>query len=154
MYVEKKLQTIVMVSKVDTGNKAVRNLTSAKGLIPLPSKIAQYTNLFRLYKKAKEEDLPHTFENHVKSVEELVAYLSNHEQEALERTGERNTNVPDIAIPRCTRQSFLIVLESLTSFTNTLTEIGHILTFWTGSVSKRGMLFQRNASRPRHSYSG
>ena len=79
----------------------------------------------RLDKKAKEEDLPHTFEDHVKSVEELVAFLSNHEQEALESTGKRNTNGPDITIPRCTRQSFLIVLESLTSVTNTLTEIGH-----------------------------
>ena len=109
-----------MVSKVDTGNKAVRNLT---GLIPLQSKIAQYANVFRLDKKAKE-GLPHTFEDHSKSVEELVAFLSNHEQEALERTGKRNTNGPDITIPRCTRQSFLKVLQSLTSVTNTLTEIG------------------------------
>ncbi|CAH3175052.1 unnamed protein product [Porites lobata] len=109
----------------DTGNVAIRMLTSAKGLIPLQSKMAQYANVFRLDKKAKEEDLPRTFEDHVKSVEELVAFLSNHEQEALERTGKRNTNGPDMTIPRCTRQSFLIVLESLTSLTNTLTEIGH-----------------------------
>ncbi|CAH3182784.1 unnamed protein product [Porites lobata] len=93
----------------DTGNVAIRMLTSAKGLIPLQSKMAQYANVFRLDKKAKEEDLPRTFEDHVKSVEELVAFLSNHEQEALERTGKRNTNV----------------LESLTSLTNTLAEIGH-----------------------------
>ena len=88
----------------DTGNKAVRMLTSAKGLIPLQSKMAQYANVFRLDKKAKEEDLRRTFEDHVKSVEELVAFLSNHEQEALERTGKRNTNGPDMTIPRCTRQ--------------------------------------------------
>ena len=99
MCVEKKLQVIVMVSKVDTGNKAVRNLT---GLIPLQSKIAQYANVLRLDKNAKEEDLPHTFEDHVKSVEELVVFLSNHEQASLERTGKRNTNGPDITIPRCT----------------------------------------------------
>ena len=61
----------------------------------------------------------------MKSVEELVVFLSNHEQEALERTGKQNTNGPDMTIPRCTRQSFLIVLESLSNFTNTLTEIGH-----------------------------
>ena len=30
-----------------------------------------------------------------------------------------------MTVPRCTRQSFLTVLESLTSLTNTLTEIGH-----------------------------
>ena len=30
-----------------------------------------------------------------------------------------------MTIPRCTKQSFLIVLEWLTSLTNTLTEIGH-----------------------------
>ena len=122
-------------------------LTSAKGLIPLQSKMAQYANAFRLKKKAKGEDLPRTFEDHVESVEELVAFLSNYEQEALERTGKRNTNGPDMTIPRCTRQSFLIVLESLTSFTNTLTENGH------GHLG-RGMLFQRNASRPRLAYSG
>ncbi|KAM7437371.1 hypothetical protein ABFA07_013008 [Porites harrisoni] len=40
-------------------------LTSAKGLIPLQSKMAQYANVFRLDKKAKEEDLPRTFEDHV-----------------------------------------------------------------------------------------
>ena len=84
-----------MVSKVDTGNKAVRNLTSAKRLIPLQSKMAQYANVFRLDKK----DIPRTFEDHVKSVEELIAFLSNHEQEALERMGQRNTNGPDITIP-------------------------------------------------------
>ena len=106
----------------DTGNKAVRMLTSAKGLILLQSKTTQYANVSRLDKKAKEEDLPHTFEDHVKSVEELVAFLSNHEQEALKRMGKRKTNGPNMTIPRCTRQSFLIVLESLTSFTNTLTE--------------------------------
>ena len=87
--------------------------------------MAQYAKVFRLDKKAKEEDLPRTFEDHVKSVEELVAFLSNHEPEALERMGKRKTNGPNMTMPRCTRQSFLIVLESLTSFTNTLMEIGH-----------------------------
>ena len=82
-------------------------LTSANGLIPLQSKMAQYANVFRIDKKAKEEDLPRTFEDHVKSVEELVS------QEALERTSKRNTSGPNMTIPRCTRQSFLIVLESL-----------------------------------------
>ena len=60
----------------DTGNKAVRMLTSAKGLIPLQSRMAKYANLFRLEKKANKEDLPHTFEDHVKHVEELVAVFS------------------------------------------------------------------------------
>ena len=79
---------------------AVIILTSAKGLIPLQSKMAQYANVFRLRKKAKERrPIPRTFEDHVKSVEELVAFLSNHEQEALERTGKRNTNGPDMTIP-------------------------------------------------------
>ena len=52
-----------------------------------------------------------------------------YEQEALERTSKWNTNGPNMTIPRCTRQSFLIVLGSLTSFTNMLTEIehGHLL---------------------------
>ena len=109
----------------NTGNRAVRMLTSAKGLIPLQRKMAPYVNVFRLNKKAKEEGLPRTFEGHMKSLEELLAFLSNYEQEALERTGKRNINGPDMTIPRCTRQPFLIVLESLTSLTNTLTEIGH-----------------------------
>ena len=92
----------------DTGNKAVRMLTSAKGLIPLQSKMAQDANVFRLDKKAKEEDLPRTFEDRVKSVEELVAFsLTTNRPEALERTGKWNTNGPNMTIPRCTRQSFL-----------------------------------------------
>ena len=70
-------------------------------------------------RKAKEEALPRTFEDHVKCVEELVAFLSNHEQEAL----ERNTNGPNMNIPRYTRQSFLMVLESVTILTNTLMEM-------------------------------
>lgn len=37
----------------DTGNKAVRMLTSAKGLIPLQSVMAGYANIFRLDKKAR-----------------------------------------------------------------------------------------------------
>ena len=77
-------------------------LTSAKGLIPLQSKMARYANVFRLDKKAKEEDPPLTFEDQVNSAEELVAFPSNHEQEALERTGKRNNNGPDMTIPRCT----------------------------------------------------
>ena len=137
----------------DTGNKAVRMLASAKGLIPLQSNMAQYANVFRLDKKAKEEELPRTFEGHVKSVEELVAFLSNHEQEALERMGKRKTNGPNMTMPQCTRQSFLIVLESLTSFTNTLTGIGHghllgRICFESVTTFRRGMLFQMNASRP------
>ena len=109
----------------DTCNKSVRMLTSAKALIPLQKKFAQYANVFRIDAKAKKEDLPSTFEGHVKHVEEVVAFLNHHEHEALERTGKRNTNGPDLTIPRATRPSFLIVLESLTSLANTLTEIGH-----------------------------
>ena len=65
-----------------------------------------------------------TFDDHVRLVEEVVSFLSSHEQEALERTEKRNTNGPDLAIPRSTRQSFVIGLESLTSLANTMTEIG------------------------------
>ena len=98
----------------DTGSKAVTMLTYAKGLIPQQSKTTQYANVFQLDKRAKEEDLPRTFEDHVKSVEEVVAFLSNHEQEALEKRGKRNTIGPNMTIPRCTRQSTLIVLALLT----------------------------------------
>ena len=43
----------------DTCNKAVRMLKSAKRLIALQSKMAQYANVFWLNMKAKEEDLYH-----------------------------------------------------------------------------------------------
>ena len=102
----------------------MRMLTSAKALIPLQKKFAQYANVFRIDAKAKKEDPPSTFEGHVKYVKEVVTFLNHHDHEALERTGKRNTNGPDLTIPRATRQSFLIVLESLTSLANTLTEIG------------------------------
>ena len=58
-------------------------------------------------------------------LQKRFAFLTRHEHKALERTGKQNPNDPDLTIPRATRQSFLIVLESLTSPANTLTEIGH-----------------------------
>lgn len=102
----------------------MRMLTSAKGLIPLQSVMAGYANIFKLDKKAKEDHRPVTFDDNMKHVQEVVSFFSSHEQEALERTGKRNTNGPDMTIPRTTRQSFQIVLDSLTSLVNTLTEIG------------------------------
>ena len=81
--------------------------------------------MFRIDAKAKKEDLSGTFEGLVKHAEEVVTFLNHHEHKALERTGKRNTNGPDLTIIRATRQSFLIVLESLTSLANTPTEIGH-----------------------------
>lgn len=66
-----------------------------------------------------------SFDDHVKHVEQVVGFLSNHEQEAMERTEKRNTNGPDMTIPRTTRRSFVIALESLTRLANTLTEIRH-----------------------------
>ena len=140
----------------DTGNKAVRMLTSAKGLILLQSKMAhsQYANGFRLDKKAKEEDPPRTFEDHVNSAEELVAFLSNHEQEALESTGKRNNNGPDMTIPQCT------ILPHSARIADQphqhAKEIGHQMVtrlldricFESYDNFRRGMLFQRNASRP------
>ena len=41
----------------DTGNKAIRMLTSAKGLIPLQSRFARYANVFRIDKQAREDDV-------------------------------------------------------------------------------------------------
>ena len=58
-------------------------------------------------------------------LQKRFAFLTRHEHKALERTGKQNPNDPDLTIPQATRQSFLIVLESLTSPANTLTEIGH-----------------------------
>jgi len=57
----------------DTGSKAVRMLTTGKGLIPLQSTFCQYANVFRIDKQAKEEDLPANFEDHVNDVEEVFA---------------------------------------------------------------------------------
>ena len=50
-------------------------------------------------KQKKKEDLPSTFEGHVKHVEEVVTFLNHHEHEALERIGKRNTSGPDLTIP-------------------------------------------------------
>jgi len=66
---------------------------------------------------------------------------------------------PDMTMPRCTRQSFLIVLESMTSLINTLTEFRHShlldrIYFRKYDNFGGGMVFLRNASRPRHVYSG
>ena len=90
----------------DTSNKSVRMLTSAKALIPLKKKLAQFANVFRIDAKAKKEDLPGTFEGHVKHIEEVVTFLNHHEYKALDSRGKRNTNGPDLTVPRATRQSF------------------------------------------------
>ena len=58
MCVEKKLQAIVMVSKVDTGNKVVRSLT---GLIPLQSKISQYANVYVPTRQESQRRRPTTY---------------------------------------------------------------------------------------------
>ena len=63
-------------------------LTSAKEHIPLQSRFARYANIFRIDKQAREDDLPVTFDDHVRLVKEVVAFLSSHEQKALERTGK------------------------------------------------------------------
>ena len=113
----------------DIGNKAVRILTSAKKLLPLQKEMAKYANVFRLDKEALQKDLPVTFDEHLKHVQEVNSFFSEQEQQAFERTGKLNTNGPDMTVARCTRQSFQIVLDSLTSLSNTLTEIGmdHLL---------------------------
>ena len=87
--------------------------------------MAQYANVFRLEKKANKEDLPRTFEDHVKSVEEFFAFLSNHEQEALAGVDgqakcqrSRHEHAPYNPSP-------YIVLESLTSLNNTPMETEH-----------------------------
>ena len=57
-------------------------------------------------------------------MQEVNDFFSELEQKAFERTGKPNTNGPDMTVARCTRQSFQIVLDSLTCLSNTLTEIG------------------------------
>ncbi|EDO33237.1 predicted protein [Nematostella vectensis] len=103
----------------DTGNKAVRMVTSAVGLVHLQQNMSMYANVFRLDKKCEKENFPERFDEHKRQIEHLVAFLLDHEEKAKE-----STNGPDMTIPRCTRQSFQIALDSLTSLANTLTEIG------------------------------
>ena len=108
----------------DTGNKAMRMVPSAKKLVSLQQEMAKYANVFRINKEASEHDLPVTFDDHLKHVQEVNAFFSEQEELTFERTGKRNTNGPDMTVARCTRQSFRIVLDSLTSLSNTLSEIG------------------------------
>jgi hypothetical protein len=97
---------------------------SAKKLVSLQQEMAKYANVFRINKEASEHDLPVTFDDHLKHVQEVNAFFSEQEELTFERTGKRNTNGPDMTVARCTRQSFRIVLDSLTSLSNTLSEIG------------------------------
>ncbi|XP_032226091.2 uncharacterized protein LOC116609369 [Nematostella vectensis] len=99
-------------------------VTSAVGLVPLQQNMSMYANVFRLDKKCEKENFPERFDEHKRQIEHLVAFLLDHEEKAKERTGKLSTNGPDMTIPRCTRQSFQIALDSLTSLANTLTEIG------------------------------
>ena len=106
----------------DTRNK--RMLTSAKKLVPLQKEMAKYANVFKLDRKASSKDLPTTFDEHLKHVQEVNDFFSEQEQKAFERTGKLNTNRLDMTVAQCTRQSFQIVLDLLTCLSNTLTEIG------------------------------
>ena len=76
----------------DTGNKAIRLVTSAVRPIPLQQEMAKYANLFRLAKKAKQEELPITYNDHLRIVQDVVAFFANLEDEARVRTGKVNTN--------------------------------------------------------------
>ena len=78
----------------DTSNKSVRILKSAKALIPLKKKLAQFANVFKIDAKAKKEDLPGTFEGHVKHVEEVVTFLNHHEYKALRAEANGTQMVP------------------------------------------------------------
>ena len=105
----------------DTSNKAIRIITSATGLIPLQRAMANYANIFKLDKK---ENSRLTFAESLKCFEDVVSFFQQHEEYALDRTGKRNTNGPDMTISRTTRQSFVIALESITNVVNTFSEIG------------------------------
>ena len=96
----------------DTGNKAVRMLTSAKGLVALQTVMAGYAKIFRLDREAKEDNHPLTFDENMKHIQEVIAFFSAHEQQVLERTGKRSTNGPEMTVPRTTQQSFHIALDS------------------------------------------
>ena len=78
----------------DTSNKSVRILKSAKALIPLKKKLAQFANVFKIDAKAKKEDLPGTFEGHVKHVDEVVTFLNHHEYKALRAEANGTQMVP------------------------------------------------------------
>ncbi len=66
--------------------------------------MAGYANIFKLDKKTKEDHRPVTFDDNMKHAQEEVSFFSSLELEALEKTGKRNTNGPDMTIPRTTRQ--------------------------------------------------
>ena len=74
--------------------------------------MAKYANLFKLDREASSKDLPTTFDEHLKHVYEVNYFFSEQEQQAF------------MTVARCIRQSFQIVLDSLTCPSNTLTEIG------------------------------
>ena len=97
----------------DTENKTVRMLTSGKKLVPLQNEMAKHTNVFKLDREASSKDyLPTTFDEHLKHVHKVNYFFSEQEQQSF------------MTVARCTRQSFQIVLDSLTCLPNTLTEIG------------------------------
>ena len=97
----------------DTENKTVRMLTSGKKLVPVQNEMAKYTNVFKLDREASSKDyLPTTFDEHLKHVHTVNYFFSEQEQQSF------------MTVARCTRQSFQIVLDSLTCLPNTRTEIG------------------------------
>ena len=98
-------------------------LTSPKALIRLQKVMRNYAKVFDIDKK-NDDDRQHTFQENLQRIYDVVMFFNDHEEQAFARTGKRNTNGPDMTVSRRTRQSFTIVLESVTNVSNVLTEVG------------------------------
>lgn len=108
----------------DSGNGAIRVVTSGDPLRKICSVFYEYAKLFHLdHKRVNDGNPPRSFEEGMKVVDGVVDFLFKWEEENRKRTGRRSTQGPDQIIPYATRRSFVLMHKSLGRLVNLFEEI-------------------------------
>ena len=90
----------------DSGNYAIRLITSGKPLQELANVFHRYAEVFSLHHNEGDAETSPTFEEGLKVVDNVVEFLLSWEESNYERTGRRATQGPDQILPHITRRSF------------------------------------------------
>ena len=106
----------------DTGNRSVRVISNGKPFKELSAVIYPHAQLFNLdhYRGIPRKSFTESFA----IVDKLVEFLITWGMQTKERTGRVSTRGPDHIIPYCTRNSFLMMHETLVKPENLSNELG------------------------------
>ncbi|KAL9976534.1 hypothetical protein ACROYT_G013848 [Oculina patagonica] len=131
----------------DSGNGAIRVVTSGDPLRKICSVLYEYENLFRLdHKRVNDGNPPRSFEEGMKVVDRVVDFLFKWEVENRKITGRRSTQGPDQIIPYATRRSFALMHKSLWRLVNLFEEI-HMIPCQHSWLTKGDVVAVRHARK-------